>query len=157
MKGCVGERQADMQAEIQEQRSLSVGDFPEHFYHSVQCREAEKEDFQIKAEDPSAAFAEVNVIKISDFGTATTPVKKRLSIKNGNICWKEAGLSLAVVYERYGKNGNVAKALVEGTFKEPGVAATTWSHDSHNLLVMGNNEEDMELAQKRVRELQGAM
>lgn len=67
------------------------------FYHSVQCREAEKEDFQIKAEDPSAAFAEVNVIKISDFGTATTPVKKRLSIKNGNICWKEAGLSLAVV------------------------------------------------------------
>ena len=97
------------------------------------------------------------MIKISDFGTATTPVKKRLSIKNGNICWKEAGLSLAVVYERYGKNGNVAKALVEGTFKEPGAAATTWSHDSHNLLVMGNNEEDMELAQKRVRELQGCM
>ena len=64
-------------------------------------------------------------------------------------------MSLAVVYERYGKNGNVAKALVEGTFKEPGAAATTWSHDSHNLLVMGNNEEDMELAQKRVRELQG--
>ena len=60
-----------------------------------------------------------------------------------------------MVYERYGKNGNVAKALVEGTFKEPGAAATTWSHDSHNLLVMGNNEEDMELAQKRVRELQG--
>ena len=154
-KGALEKGQADMQAEIQEQRFLSVGDFPEHFYHSVQCREAEKEDFQIKAEDPSAAFAEVNVIKISDFGTATTPVKKRLSIKNGNICWKEAGLSLAVVYERYGKNGNVAKALVEGTFKEPGAAATTWSHDSHNLLVMGNNEEDMELAQKRVRELQG--
>ena len=154
-KGALEKGQADMQAEIQEQRSLSVGDFPEHFYHSVQCREAEKEDFQIKAEDSSAAFAEVNVIKISDFGTATTPVKKRLSIKNGNICWKEAGLSLAVVYERYGKNGNVAKALVEGTFKEPGAAATTWSHDSHNLLVMGNNEEDMELAQKRVRELQG--
>ena len=151
-KGALEKGQADMQAEIQEQRSLSVGDFPEHFYHSVQCREAEKEDFQIKAEDSSAAFAEVNVIKISDFGTATTPVKKRLSIKNGNICWKEAGLSLAVVY---GKNGNVAKALVEGTFKEPGAAATTWSHDSHNLLVMGNNEEDMELAQKRVRELQG--
>ncbi|MFQ7033955.1 MAG: adenine deaminase C-terminal domain-containing protein, partial [Clostridium sp.] len=154
-KGALEKGQADMQAEIQEQRSLSVGDFPEHFYHSVQCREAEKEDFQIKAEDPSAAFAEVNVIKISDFGTATTPVKKRLSIKNGNICWKEAGLSLAVVYERYGKNGNVAKALVEGTFKEPGAAATTWSHDSHNLLVMGNNEEDMELAQKRVKSFRG--
>ena len=112
-KGALEKGQADMQAEIQEQRSLSVGDFPEHFYHSVQCREAEKEDFQIKAEDSSAAFAEVNVIKISDFGTATTPVKKRLSIKNGNICWKEAGLSLAVVYERYGKNGNVAKASVK--------------------------------------------
>ena len=135
--------------------SVRYQDFPEHFYHSVQCREAEKEDFQIKEEDPSAAFAEVNVIKISDFGTATTPVKKRLSIKNGNICWKEAGLSLAVVYERYGKNGNVAKALVEGTFKEPGAAATTWSHDSHNLLVLGTCEQDMAAAQNRVIELQG--
>ena len=54
-KGALEKGQADMQAEIQEQRFLSVGDFPEHFYHSVQCREAEKEDFQIKAEDPSAS------------------------------------------------------------------------------------------------------
>ncbi len=158
-KGVLEEKKADIytviQVENQGQKDFSVGDFPEHFYHSVHCREAAKEDFQILAEVSEAAFAEVNVIKISDFGTATTPVTRRLSIKNGKICWKEAGLSLAVVYERHGKNGNIAKALVEGTFKEQGAAATTWSHDSHNLLVMGNREEDMEFAQKQVRELQG--
>ena len=47
-KGALEKGQADMQAEIQEQRSLSVGDFPEHFYHSVQCREAEKRIFRSK-------------------------------------------------------------------------------------------------------------
>ena len=61
-------------------------------------------------ENRSAVFAEVNVIKISDFGTATTPVTRRLSVKNGYICWKEAGLSLAVVYERHGKNGNISQS-----------------------------------------------
>lgn len=158
-KGVLEEEQAEIQAgkltEKQVEKVFSVGDFPEHFYHSVHCRSAVKEDFQIKVENRSAVFAEVNVIKISDFGTATTPVTRRLSVKNGYICWKEAGLSLAVVYERHGKNGNIAKALVEGTLKKPGAAATTWSHDSHNLLVVGNSEEDMELAQKKVRELQG--
>ena len=158
-KGVLEEEQAEIQAgkltEKQVEKVFSVGDFPEHFYHSVHCRSAVKEDFQIKVENRSAVFAEVNVIKISDFGTATTPVTRRLSVKNGYICWKEAGLSLAVVYERHGKNGNIAKALVEGTLKTPGAAATTWSHDSHNLLVVGNSEEDMELAQKKVRELQG--
>ena len=59
-----------------------------------------------------------------------------------------------MVYEIW-ENGNVAKALVEGTFKEPGAAAITWSYDSHNLLVMGNNEEDMELAQKRGESFRG--
>ena len=97
-EGCVlEEEQAEIQAgkltEKQVEKVFSVGDFPEHFYHSVHCRSAVKEDFQIKVENRSAVFAEVNVIKISDFGTATTPVTRRLSVKNGYICWKEAGLS----------------------------------------------------------------
>ena len=130
--------------------------FPESFYHTVKCRPAELSDFVLKAEDPDAAWAEVNVMKIGTFGTATTPVKRKVAVKDGVLDWKSAGLSLAVVFERYGKNGNIGYGLVEGVLTQPGAVATTWSHDSHNLFVLGTDEEDMKLAQRRVLELQGA-
>ena len=127
--------------------------FPASFYN---CRPAEISDFVLKAEDPDAKWAEVNVMKIGTFGTATTPVKCRVEVKDGVLDWKSAGLSLAVVFERYGKNGNVGYGLVEGALTKPGAVATTWSHDSHNLFVLGTDENDMKLAQRRVLELQGA-
>ena len=130
--------------------------FPDSFYRTINCRPAEISDFVLKAEDPDAKWAEVNVMKIGTFGTATTPVKRRVEVKDGVLDWKSAGLSLAVVFERYGKNGNVGYGLVEGALTKPGAVATTWSHDSHNLFVLGTDENDMKLAQRRVLELQGA-
>ena len=130
--------------------------FPDSFYHTINCRPAEISDFVLKAEDPDAKWAEVNVMKIGTFGTATTPVKRRVEVKDGVLDWKSAGLTLAVVFERYGKNGNVGYGLVEGALTKPGAVATTWSHDSHNLFVLGTDENDMKLAQRRVLELQGA-
>lgn len=130
--------------------------FPDSFYHTINCRPAEISDFVLKAEDPDAKWAEVNVMKIGTFGTATTPVKRRVEVKDGVLDWKSAGLCLAVVYERYGKNGNIGYGFVEGALTKPGAVATTWSHDSHNLFVLGTDENDMKLAQRRVLELQGA-
>lgn len=130
--------------------------FPDSFYRTINCRPAEISDFVLKAEKPDAKWAEVNVMKIGAFGTATTPVKRRVEVKDGVLDWKSAGLTLAVVFERYGKNGNVGYGLVEGALTKPGAVATTWSHDSHNLFVLGTDENDMKLAQRRVLELQGA-
>lgn len=128
--------------------------FPPHFYHSVHCIQAEPSMFILKAEKPGSKVL-ANVMKISTFGTATEAVCREIPVRDGQICWQEAGLCLAAVFERYGKNGNIAYGLVEGGFDKPGAAATTWSHDSHNLLVLGNSPEDMALAQNRVLELQG--
>lgn len=128
--------------------------FPPHFYQSVNCKKAKAEDFVLKTDIP-CNMVTANVMKISTFGTATEHVKRDIPVRNGEICWQEAGLCLAVIFERYGKNGNVAYGLAEGAFKKKGAAATTWSHDSHNLLVVGNSQEDMALAQNRILELQG--
>ncbi|MDO5416647.1 MAG: adenine deaminase C-terminal domain-containing protein [Lachnospiraceae bacterium] len=133
--------------------------FPPHFYRSVRCRKAEASDFVLRTEKPCTSVL-ANVMKISTFGTATTQVKRRIPVRDGIICWEEAGLCLAVLYERYGKNGNIGYGLVEGAFgsgdlEAAGAAATTWCHDSHNLLVLGNSPEDMLAAQRRVVELQG--
>ena len=44
-------------------------------------------------------------------GTFGTEVKRRVEVKDGVLDWKSAGLSLAVVFARYGKNGNVGYGL----------------------------------------------
>jgi adenine deaminase len=128
--------------------------FPEHFYHSVSCKEAQEEDFELRV-DRTCSKVRVNVMQIGTFGTATKVVQRILRVENGTVCWQEAGLSLAVIFERYGKNGNISHGLVEEAFTKEGAAATTWSHDSHNLLVLGTNPRDMKLAQNRIRKLEG--
>lgn len=128
--------------------------FPPHFYHSVHCRGAVASDFILTAGKACTSVL-ANVIRIGTFGTATELVRRRIPVRNGVICWQEAGLCLAVIFERHGRNGNIAAGLVEGAFQKPGAAATTWSHDSHNLLVLGNSPEDMVIAQNRVIALQG--
>ncbi|MDO5349735.1 MAG: adenine deaminase C-terminal domain-containing protein, partial [Lachnospiraceae bacterium] len=128
--------------------------FPPHFYHSVHCRGAVASDFILKAGKACTSVL-ANVIRIGTFGTATELIRRRIPVRDGIICWQEAGLCLAVIFERHGRNGNIAAGLVEGAFRKPGAAATTWSHDSHNLLVLGNSPEDMVIAQNQVIALQG--
>ncbi len=135
------------------------GDFlqiPAYFYRSVRCRKATEDDFLLKADRPCSGVV-ANVIGIQKLGTFTRHLQRQIPVDvSGKICWQEAGLCLAALFERHGKNGNVAYALVDGAFMEEGAAATTWSHDSHNLFVLGNSPRDMVLAQNRVLELQGA-
>ena len=63
------------------------------------------------------------------------------------------------VWQRYlnamEKQAMFSYGLVDHALKSPGAVATTWSHDSHNLLVLGNSVEDMVLAQNRVVHMQG--
>ncbi len=51
-------------------------------------------------------------------------------------------LKLAVV-ERYGKNGNIGVTFVRGFGLKQGALASSVSHDHHNIVVVGTNDEDM--------------
>lgn len=63
-------------------------------------------------------------------------------------------LKLAVV-ERYAKNGNVAVGWTKGFGLNRGAIAGSVAHDHHNILVVGTNDEDMELCVRALGETQG--
>ncbi|MGL4739154.1 MAG: adenine deaminase C-terminal domain-containing protein [Cellulosilyticaceae bacterium] len=128
-------------------------DFGEEAYHSVKCERALKADFVLYTEKKTEVTC--NVIQINPHGNFTTRVKRTLPVVRGQIQWESSGLALLVVYERYGKNGNKAYALVEGALTRKGAVATTWAHDHHNLMVMGTSSEDMLAAQHEVVAMQG--
>ncbi len=59
------------------------------------------------------------------------------------------------VIERHGKNGNHANGFVQGFGLKRGAIASTVGHDSHNICVVGVNEDDMALAANRLGEIKG--
>ncbi|AGS22893.1 adenine deaminase [Rhizobium etli] len=59
------------------------------------------------------------------------------------------------VIERHGKNGNHANGFVQGFGLKKGAIASTVGHDSHNICVVGVNEDDMAYAANRLGEIKG--
>ena len=65
-------------------------------------------------------------------------------------------LKLAVV-ERHRGTGNVGVGLVRGFGLRRGALASSYAHDSHNIVVVGANDEDMLRAAVQVASLQGGL
>ena len=63
---------------------------------------------------------------------------------------------LAVI-ERYGKNGNIGYALVEGFGLKAGAIASSVAHDSHNLLILAQDEAEFAFAARTMEEMGGGM
>ena len=64
-------------------------------------------------------------------------------------------LALLTVIERHGKNGNIASAWTARTGLRSGAIATTVAHDHHNLLVLGNDTDDIRAAAAHLASLGG--
>jgi len=82
-------------------------------------------------EDMGEAFAEMILTRLS---------RARVNVVDGKL--KLGETALVFVFERHGKNGGRAFGFVRNLIKD-GALATTVAHDSHNLLVVGTNPEDM--------------
>ncbi len=59
------------------------------------------------------------------------------------------------VIERHGKNGNIGRSFVTGFGLKMGAIASSVGHDSHNITVIGANDEDMALAANKVIDMRG--
>lgn len=68
------------------------------------------------------------------------------------------GLCFVSVIERHGKSdGNVARALLAGFTLKGGAVASSVGHDSHNIIIAGTNERDMQVALRAIEAHQGGV
>ena len=67
----------------------------------------------------------------------------------------EKDLLKICVLERHGRNGNIGRGFVQGFGFRAGALASSVGHDSHNLCVVGANDEDMAVAVNRLLALGG--
>ncbi|MGE1063159.1 amidohydrolase family protein [Megasphaera paucivorans] len=128
--------------------------FPSHFYHSVHVTPRTEDNFTLHVEQETGSVC-CRILCVSNKTTFVQEETAVLPVKNHEICWEDSPYNLAVVFERHGKNGGCGYALVGGAAMKKGAAATTYAHDHHNLLVIGQTKADMMLAANTVIENQG--
>lgn len=130
------------------------GEYPDFLKTTVTLsRSFGPHDFALSAEGPDARVRVINLYpdQIINFET-----EERLKVTQGAI-QPDVGrdiLKLSVV-ERYGKNGQVGSAFVRGFNLRSGALASSVSHDHHNIVVVGTNDEDMHLAARALENCQG--
>lgn len=131
-------------------QSLKPAIFPSRFYHCLRVPHLTKNTFCLYA--PGKKEVRSRVIRIFPDSTFTTSQLMTLPVKGQAVDYQSAGLSLLVVIERYGKSGRIAYGLVQGALRQKGALASTWAHDHHNLVVLGNDSDLMfQLAERLIQ------
>ena len=85
--------------------------------------------------------------------------KETVSVRceGGDVCLENTDLVKLAVIERHFASGNIGLALVRGYGLKGGAIGVSVAHDSHNLVVMGDNNADMARVARLLKEAGGGM
>ena len=114
-----------------------------------------KDDFIIKSNKPTVT---VRVIQIEEAKVITKQICESLKVINGNIAPDVTkDIAKIALCERHKATGTKGLGFVKGFGFIKGAVASTVAHDSHNLLIMGTNEDDMAYAGNELIKAGGGM
>lgn len=122
------------------------------------AKKLEAKDFVVPTPTPEMTQAKVRVMEIIEAKVGTYARECVLPIENGVVTNDlDQDIIKAVVIERHHGTGTMGKGFVKGFHLKAGAVASTVAHDSHNLLIVGTNDEDMALAGNTLAEVGGGM
>jgi adenine deaminase len=106
---------------------------------SIRMKPLKKEALLLRSDQPLA-----KVIQLIPDQIVTKKVLKKITLKNGLALpdTKEDILKIVVV-ERHHATGNVGIGFVRGFALKKGAIGSSVAHDSHNLVVVGTNDQDI--------------
>ncbi|WP_410207448.1 adenine deaminase [Fusobacterium sp.] len=101
----------------------------------------------------------VYIIDILPGGVVTKKSIDRIKIdENGEFIFdKSKDIVKVAVIERHKNTGNVAVGFLRGYGLNCGAVALSVAHDSHNIIVVGTTDEEMEFAVKKLIEQEGGV
>lgn len=120
---------------------------------TIHLNDIKKEDLKIALTGKRA-----RVISLMPHSIVTKHVVRTVSVENG--CYvnePDSDLMKLAVIERHHGTGNIGLGLVEGFGLKNGAIASTISHDSHNLMVIGDSDEAMMVAINEIKRIDGGI
>lgn len=140
---------------LKEKYFMKKSNFHKKFYNSIKLNQITKENLLVRVPQKYNNKVTCRTMNIMKNTTFTEEGEVSLDVENNLLKWENSNCALIAVFERYGKNNNVAFGLVQGEIIKEGAVATTWAHDNHNVMVMGRNVEDMVLAVNNLIDFNG--
>jgi adenine deaminase len=121
--------------------------------HSVNIK-----PFDIKALKIPASKKNRLIIEIVPGQIITKSIKAEPKAKDGFVVPDtERDILKLVVVERHKASGNIGLGLVKGFGLKKGALGSSIAHDSHNIVVVGTNDQDIFAAVKEIERLQGGL
>ncbi len=124
--------------------------------NSIQLPNLTLDDFILKAPIENGTI-EANVMVYPNLELSSTTVERTtFKVVNGKVILPSDDYKYVIVLNRYGK-GTIGRGIVKGFGTKRGALASTVSHDSHNLTVVYENENDALLVVNKLKECGGGM
>lgn len=121
--------------------------------HSVNIAPVTAKDLQIPIKGDEA-----RVMQLKNHDLITNCVARKVDTKDGFFTFnKNSDIQKLVVVERHKATGKVGVALVENYGLKNGALGTTVAHDSHNMIVVGDDDEAILMAISELERCGGGM
>lgn len=130
----------------------SVRYLPASVLDTVHLKEMQASDFVLKLKGKKA-----KAMTIEPGGVVTGCEIVEVDSKNGDAQVKGTDILKLCVVERHKMTGNIGKALFKGYGFKGGALGITIAHDSHNIILMGDDNESMAKAANKLKEIGGGM
>ncbi len=125
---------------------------PDSVLNTVHVKDVTADDFKIKLNGTKA-----NAIKVLPGNVVTDSEVVEVKNTGDDIDVKGTDILKLVVVERHGHNGNIGKGLLKGYGFKGGAMGITIAHDSHNIILLGDDNESMAKAVKELKRIGGGM
>ena len=114
--------------------------------------------FSIEALKIPASKKNRPIIEIVPGQVTTKSIKLEPKVRDGFVVPDvERDILKLVVVERHKASGNIGLGLVKGFGLKNGALGSSIAHDSHNIIVVGTNDQDIFAAVKEIERLQGGL
>ena len=119
-------------------------------YNSFHLNELSASDFYIEPKSDSC-----RVIKVISGELVTDELRLDINWSENNGVDVDRDILKLAVIERHKNTGHKGLGFISGIGLKRGAIASSVSHDSHNLIVIGTNDEDMAIAANHIRSAGG--
>ena len=125
---------------------------PEYMKDTVNIKEIKLNDLKIPMVTDRA-----NVIKVISDSIVTDISQRKIKIDDGYFSYSNDDILKLVMVERHNNTGNIGLGLIENMKLKNGAIGSTIAHDSHNLIVVGDNDDDILLAINELSRIGGGI
>lgn len=134
---------------IEKVKEIEIKSCPTELKNTVHVGDFSLEDLKLESAD-----GYFTIIEMQDGQITTKKCRKKFSDKKC-IFESDKEFQKIAVIERHKATGKTGVGIVSGFGIQGGAIASSVSHDSHNIIVIGDNDEDMKLAIEELIRTQG--